>query len=230
MRWADRCRIRPGQVCQYELTLRLPQATAYLKNTRPPHPRSDLGVLLLLAPTSARNTARNDLDEVHAALPALEATLVRARHEIRVGVDVLGALGLTALVLGGNGLALSFLAEALVVLVVLASLRKLEARVEQVAAEEGGAFGAAGVREWRVGEACGKGLDLEGVLGDARCCILCDLPGRRARCCGWAGRVRASPRPGSSTQPRTQQGRRPGGSRPRRLRPPGWIVRTVSIL
>lgn len=134
----------------------------HLKHTRPPHPRRDLLLLPLLLPlplARARtpDVPRNHLDEVHAALPALEPALVRPRNQVRVRVDVAGGL---PVVLGQRfGLSAGLLAFGFG-----GAQSELEARIVQVPTQEGGA--ADGVREGGVGDDVGEGCDLVSVWAE----------------------------------------------------------------
>jgi hypothetical protein len=136
MRWADLCRTRPA--CQPITYIRSYAAETYLQNTAPAQP---LGNLPPVLPSSTRNVPCKHLDEVQPALPALQAALVRARNQVRLAINVQLLL---------------VLCRALI----CACLRKLEARVEQVATEDRGATER--VRDGGVGEVVGEELDLPG--------------------------------------------------------------------
>lgn len=212
---------QPTWTCCQLLAPHEPFQLTHLEHTRTADPVGNLLVLVLVALRLASNVGSQNLDEVQATLPALQAALVCPRNEVRVGIDILGAL-LGLLRSGGLGSGLG-IGRLDFVFGVVAVLRELEPRVEQVTAEEGGALCAAGVGERGVRKGRREGLDLDNSF--SRRTFLSYLRGLRARCCGWAEEEHgSSERRRCCTSPRHWPGRRSGGSRLRRLRPPGLSV------
>lgn len=121
MHSAGPCRIQAGVSNPAAVTT----AITHLDYTCTAHPLRHSRILPVLRP--AGDTSRNDLDKVDTPFPALQPTLVRARYQVCVCVDVLGPLS-------------TFLSA------ILGTKSKLESRIVQVAPEE-----------WAAAERMGEG-------------------------------------------------------------------------